>query len=362
MKETNLHFKTNVQLKSIIGKDLINDDNIAILELVKNSFDADAKRVFVKYFNLKDNDDLGNKFYTKKTSRLIIQDDGLGMDLNDIQDKWLNIAYSEKKTNKLQHNRRMAGAKGVGRFSCDRLGEYLNLIAKKKGNDKYVRLSLDWKLFEVEDTKKEIQSIPISYEYLSEYEIENLGFEPFSHGVLLEIIKLRSSWVYPIRNKKGIIEKWNTEKFIDLKKYLEKLINPNQAFEENDFGIFLDAPEFKFENDSLPKHDKFIGKIENRIFEKLDFKSTSIEVLTVENGAVIITELKDKGQIIFRVKEVNPYFPNIKNATISLYYLNPYAKAFFTKQTGIQSVNYGSVFLFINGFRIPPYGDVGMIG
>ena len=52
-----LHFKTNIQLKSIIGKDLINDDNIAILELVKNSFDADAKTVKVEYINLKNNDD-----------------------------------------------------------------------------------------------------------------------------------------------------------------------------------------------------------------------------------------------------------------------------------------------------------------
>jgi DNA mismatch repair ATPase MutL len=50
-----LHFKTNVQLKSIIGKDLINDDKIAILELVKNSFDADSKRVDVNFINLKIN-------------------------------------------------------------------------------------------------------------------------------------------------------------------------------------------------------------------------------------------------------------------------------------------------------------------
>jgi len=56
-EQDDLHFKTNVQLKSIIGKDLINDDNIAILELVKNSFDADAKQVHVKYMNLKSNDD-----------------------------------------------------------------------------------------------------------------------------------------------------------------------------------------------------------------------------------------------------------------------------------------------------------------
>ncbi|MBW2962941.1 sensor histidine kinase [Mesonia aestuariivivens] len=354
-----LHFKTNVQLKSIIGKDLINDDNIAILELVKNSFDADAKRVNVTYLNLKNNDDEITPSFSNKTSRLIIQDDGLGMDLEDIQDKWLNIAYSEKKSNKKQHNRRMAGAKGVGRFSCDRLGEYLNLYAKTKDDNKYLKLSIDWKLFEIEDEKKEIQSIPLKFQYLSKNDIENIGFKAFDNGVLLEVIKLRSSWAYPIKDKSGNTIKWDTEKFVDLKKYLEKLINPNQAFQNDDFGIYISTPEFIKENDLRNEYEKFIGKVENRIFDKLDFKSTSIETRTQDGGEIIYTELKDKGDTIFWLKEKNPYYPSIKNVKISIYYLNPYAKAFFTKQTGIQSVNYGSIFLFINGFRISPYGDVG---
>ena len=143
-----LHFKTNVQIKSIIGKDLINDDNIAILELVKNSFDADAKRVDISFCNLKSNDDNQVEQYTDKTSRLIIQDDGVGMNLADIQDKWLNIAYSEKKIKNRQYNRLMAGAKGVGRFSCDRLGKYLNLYSKKSGNECVV-LKIDWGKFVV---------------------------------------------------------------------------------------------------------------------------------------------------------------------------------------------------------------------
>ena len=44
------------------------------------------------------------------------------------------------------------------------------------------------------------------------------------------------------------VDKWLTDKLTNLKKYLEKLINPNQAFEKNDFGIYLNADEFKFEN------------------------------------------------------------------------------------------------------------------
>jgi signal transduction histidine kinase len=350
-----LHFKTNIQLKSIIGKDLINDDNIAILELVKNSFDADAKKVEVQYFNLKNNDDKTTQSFTDSTSRLIIKDNGLGMNFEDIQNKWLNIAYSEKKSNNRQHNRMMAGAKGVGRFSCDRLGEYLNLYTKKQNSEDYLLLKIDWKKFEIDDNSKEIQSIDLDYETLTKTELTNRNIEVFEQGVLLEIIKLRSNWVSETKDAKN----WNTDKLVNLKKYLEKLINPNQAFEKNDFGIYLNVTEFIEENNKKEEHEKFIGKIENTIFEKLDFKTTSIESEIIEGGKVIFTTLKDKGQTIFWIKEKNIYFPQVNDSKITLYYLNPYSKAFFTKQTGIQSVNYGSVFLFINGFRIPPYGEVG---
>lgn len=356
MEENNkLHFKTNIQLKSIIGKDLINDDNIAILELVKNSFDADAKKVEVQYLNLKKNDDKITSSFSDKTSRLIIKDNGLGMDLVDIQEKWLNIAYSEKKSNNRQHNRMMAGAKGVGRFSCDRLGEYLNLYTKKLNSEDYLLLKIDWKKFEIDDNTKEIQSIDLDYETLTKTELVNRNIEVFEQGVLLEIIKLRSNWVSETKDAKN----WNTDKLVNLKKYLEKLINPNQAFEKNDFGIYLSVPEFIEENTKKEEHEKFIGKIENTIFEKLDFKTTSIESEIIDEGKVILTTLKDKGQTIFWIKEKNIYFPQVNDSKITLYYLNPYSKAFFTKQTGIQSVNYGSIFLFINGFRIPPYGEVG---
>ncbi len=354
-----LHFKTNIQLKSIIGKDLINDDNIAILELVKNSFDADAKKVEVQYLNLKHNDDKTIEIFSNKTSRLIIKDNGQGMNLVDIQNKWLNIAYSEKKSNNRQNNRMMAGAKGVGRFSCDRLGEYLNLYAKKKNSNEYFLLKIDWKKFEVDDDKQEIQSINLEYENLSAKDLKDRNIPVFNQGVLLEIIKLRSNWIYEIKDNKGKHIGWNTDKLVNLKKYLEKLINPNQAFEKNDFGIYLDAPEFIDENEQKDKQEKFIGKIENTIFDKLDFKTTSIESEIIEDGKVIFTTLKDKGQTIFWIKEKNLFYPLVKNVKTNFYYLNPYSKAFFTKQTGIQSVNYGSIFLFINGFRVPPYGEVG---
>lgn len=347
-----LHFKTNVQIKSIIGKDLINDDNIAILELVKNSFDADAKRVDISFCNLKSNDDKENDTFSENTSRLFIRDDGVGMDLTDITDKWLNIAYSEKKSRTRQFNRMMAGAKGVGRFSCDRLGQFLRLYAKKNGKQCIV-LNIDWRKFEIDDKTKEIQSVDINYELIDDNSLEQKGFLGFEHGVILEIIKLRSNWVYPEDSS------WDTDKLSDLKKYLEKLINPNQAFEKNDFGIYLNAEEFLVENSQKAHTDQFIGKVENTIFQKLDFKTTSIECKSIEDGKLMLTTLKDKGETIYWIKELSEFYPIIRDFKITLYFLNTYAKAFFTKQTGMRSVSYGSVFLFLNGFRIPPYGEEG---
>lgn len=367
-----LHFKTHTHLKSIIGKDLINDDNIAILELVKNSYDANSKKVIVTFKNIKQNDDdtirIRNKNdqskinkYSNRTSRIVIQDFGVGMDRSDIEDKWLNIAYSEKKAQKKQFDRILAGAKGVGRFSCDRLGEYLNIYSRKKEN-KIIHLFVDWKSFEGDNNKNAlIQNIDVFFEELNDHEfISKTGYSTFPSGTILEIIKLRSKWTS--KEASG----WSKDKLIGLKKQLEKLINPNQAYiqnaskNQNIFTIELTAEEFLLEEKKLNDENKKInGEIKNKIFEKLNFRTTSIHALIDEKGERITTTLQDKGKTIFKLVEHNKNFKNLSNTAVILYYLSPYSKAYFTRQMGLRPVEFGSIYLFINGFRIPPYGEEG---
>ena len=126
--ENQLQFRISSGLKNIIGRDLITDDFIAIFELVKNSYDAHATKVLIEFENI-------------NTSKAIIRitDNGKGMNYDDLINKWLFVAYSAKKDgtedidyrNKIQSKTFYAGAKGIGRFSCDKLGSKLILITKK---------------------------------------------------------------------------------------------------------------------------------------------------------------------------------------------------------------------------------------
>lgn len=340
-----VNFRTNVLLKSIIGKDLITDDNIAVLELVKNSFDAGSNIVELEFRNSIINIDVLLGDSLKDTPQLIISDLGKGMSEYDLINKWLNIAYSEKKEKREEYGRVLAGNKGVGRFSCDKLGRFLTIYTRQKGGS-YIKLFIDWEWFEVNNKiDLNIQDIDLETIIIPSAEFEKIsGFKSFEEGTILEISSLR--------------ENWNHSKILSLKRQLERLINPNQSFKSSAFTIKIIAEDFlNFEKD-FEDYEKVNGNVNNRIFEKLSFKVTSIQSKISRDGQYIITALVDRGNTIFTLVEKNK-FSLLKNIRIYIYYLNTYSKIYFTKQTGIRSVDFGSIFLFLNGFRVPPYGDYG---
>lgn len=150
-----MEFKISSALKNHIGKELITDDNVAILELVKNSYDAGAKKVEIIFEDIKSDN-----------PKIYIVDNGKGMSKLDIEKKWLFVGYSEKRDFKKlvgsgdKKDRSIAGEKGIGRFSCDRLGAKLMISTKTKEDENFNVLELNWGDFE-EDQNKEFQSIPV---------------------------------------------------------------------------------------------------------------------------------------------------------------------------------------------------------
>lgn len=331
-----LHFKTNTLLKNLVGKDLINDDNIAVIELVKNAYDARANAVEVNFASF---DEDG---FTSGQSTLQIYDDGKGMTETDLNDKWLNIAYSEKKNARAEHGNPYAGNKGVGRFSCDRLGEELNLFTRSAGST-LLHLRIHWPDFEKEDEKDlTIQQIPMSLSVATDSDVRKKIGRTFPQtGTVLLISTLRSSW--------------DRNKLLDLRRQLERFMNPNQLFTKATFSISLNAPDLA--DDRSDPQDRVNGAVENQIFKKLQFAATYIDVRIDKAGKRITTELFHEGEPVFRLVEKNEI--GLKNVRGVIYFLNSYKKAYFKRQTGLRSIDFGSIFLFLNGFRIAPYGDRG---
>lgn len=327
-----LNFKVSSALKNIIGRDLINNRFIAVFELVKNAYDAGANNVIIRFKNLKN-----------EKAEISIIDDGCGMNLDDIKNKWLFVAYSEKKISgnragnyRNQINKRIyAGAKGVGRFSCDRLGKLLN-ITTKKYDDKVNSIDINWDKFELDD-KKEFENIPVKHKYLDKL------LSNYSKGTILTIQELR--------------EVWTRKDLLELKKSLKKLSNPSA--ENDDFSIYIEAEE-ELQEDNKAKVDseKVNGKIENDIIEKLGLKTTTLNVEISEDGKNITTRLEDRGVFLFEIVQDNNYY-KLCNIKICLSYLNKAAKMNFTRLMGMEAKNYGSIFVYKNGFRILPYGEPG---
>lgn len=332
-------FRISSALKDIIGRKLITNDFVAIFELVKNSFDAHAKRVDITFSDI-----------YGENPRLIIKDNGKGLDRDDFVNKWLFVAYSAKKEGtedyreKIQSKRIYAGAKGIGRFSCDRLGQALTIYSKKQECIESVhKLVVDWSDFE-HDMKQEFEDIKVNYSKTKNntYSIKT--------GTVLEISGLR--------------EKWDREKLLKLKASLEKLINPNQENDAGRFSIYLHVPEEKKQDEPIPENEPWRivnGKIKNQIFENLGLKTTSIKTSISPDGREITTRLNDRGHLIYEITERSPYQNNgsaLHDVSVHIFALNRSARLLFARRMGVRAIDYGSIFLYKNGFRIHPVGDV----
>ena len=325
MKEI-LHFRVSSGLKNIIGRELINDKYIAIFELVKNSYDAGANYARIKFEKLGTSD-----------ANIIISDDGDGMTKADIINKWLFVAYSEKRNPSYRDKikRALAGAKGVGRFSCDRLGEKVELSSKTAEENLQHIVQITWSDFE-KDAQDNFTDINVKY--------NSINRNDSSKGTTITISNLRESWT--------------RADLLSLKKSLTQLVNPSATSGYDHFEIELQVPS-EIENDKQHKEEreKVNGKIINSVFEEINQKTTKIEVSISSDGKILTTKLEDRGAFLFETKEKNEY--SLCDISCTLYFLNRAAKNNFTRKMGVEAVKYGSIFVYKNGFRVFPYGEPG---
>jgi len=141
-----LIFKPRARLILQLGDQLIKNESIAFLELVKNAYDADATRVSIVMEKVDD----------PENGKIIIEDDGCGMTPEIITNVWMEPG-SDFKEKMFRENIRTPkfkrlplGEKGIGRFAVHKLGNLIEVITRAENNPEVV-LSIDWSLFNKSD-------------------------------------------------------------------------------------------------------------------------------------------------------------------------------------------------------------------
>jgi len=174
-----------------IGEQSISNHVQAILELVKNAYDADAEHCTVTFH--------GTRFFNSplKIEKITLEDNGFGMTYDDLKFKWLRVGTDYKKRNTASplYGRRVSGEKGMGHYSAQRLGEKVRVVSNSqmyKGRTrsahegKTLVLSMDWLKYE---PGKDFNKIGNALEIQGKEDKNR-------HGIKLEITELKDKWTY----------------------------------------------------------------------------------------------------------------------------------------------------------------------
>ena len=303
-----LHFSASTSVKNLFGRGLVTDQVAAVFELVKNSYDADATEVEIIFSDL-----------NTDNPSLIISDNGTGMDLNDIEHRWMVIGTDSKKNVLLSpiFRRPLNGDKGIGRFSVDRLGSYLHMESQKRDSSQKYFVEFDWSLFDGDEKNISEISIPYSLQK-SDYNF---------HGVSLTISGLR--------------DKWDANKLKELFRNLRQFKSPFS--QEDNFKIYITALEFGYNQREVT-------------IEKLEGVSSlwiSAEVQNENPETIYIIVNKDG--LEYEITQSNAYsFGSIK---VQIFMFNQGDKVRFANRYGLRVREYGNIRLYRDDFRIYPYGE-----
>ena len=168
-----LRFSIESRILRELGERLVKQPDVAVVELIKNAFDADASECTVQF---------------DPQVAIVIEDDGHGMTLDDFTKRWMRVGTSSKASSGLskKYSRRITGEKGIGRFAVRFLGRVLHLESVADDTAKGLRTRLtayfDWPRF---DRSEDLGRVDVPYEL---FEVD----ESTPSGTRLVVTQLRS--------------------------------------------------------------------------------------------------------------------------------------------------------------------------
>ena len=197
MKSEALPIRPYARLLTMLGDQLIKNERIALVELIKNAYDADAGRVEVRF------EDFHDDMTHDDASRIVVRDDGAGMSLDTVRTRWMNPAAPQKYLDKRKgrgrtpaKNRVIQGEKGIGRFAILKLGKVITVTTRQPGAEFETVLAYDFSRFDDDFVSEHGWPKEI---FLDEITIDCRQAKPeklpgAEHGTVIEIGSLKGEW------------------------------------------------------------------------------------------------------------------------------------------------------------------------
>ena len=327
------YFQPTGRLIMSIGKDLIKDLPAALVELVKNSYDADASYVKITYQK------------NEKKLKIIIEDDGHGMSEDIVLNAWMVPSTDFKLKQKNSPNGRIyQGRKGIGRYAVSLLGNKLELITIKDGLKTIA--NFDWSEF---NSEKKLSEIPI---------IITTEKTNQANGTKLIIInEYDNSLVDKITEIDSQKVEKELSKLLSNVKDFKIIVNYENFYNEKEKNVFKEITQLEF-------NDAWNYKLVGDIYTDFSYKLKYFNFYTKEEKIFENTfkeELKKnfipcgKVSIDYRV-----YDKDSEGIELIMNFINGNQNTNLSK-TEIKEmlIDQSGISIYRNDFRIRPYGDKG---
>ena len=361
-------FQAYARLISVLGDQLISDKWVGVIELVKNSYDADAEKVTVKFLNF------DNPTNSAKPT-IEIEDDGHGMDVDTILNVWMKPATPNKLNRKKAGDKRftekgrvMQGDKGVGRFAVYKLGDLVEVYSKTKSTNE-VKLSLNFHEYADDEFKESDHQDKFLHEILNKWEVHDIPqriTNEKSQGTIIRISDVRNDWKFDDLDKLAkaffrmmpptlpgvqISRDFSVDLFWELRKYQGDFLTFETMSELAPF-YFEGTIDSGYNLEAIYKHNKNEVPIK---FNILDDEASAVEydirklklfkerfLHFDENKQLIDIRRPETGGFMFFF-----YGFDLKNPAQGL----KKVERDFLKET--------SVYLYRDNVRVYPYGEIG---
>lgn len=315
-EETKIPFKVSARTAKLIGMENFANEEGAIIELVKNTYDADSKQCLI-IFDIHKKQSPNNKKgeIDKERSKIYIIDDGEGMTENVIKNQWMTIGTDNKLSQSTSKEGRVkTGAKGIGRFALNKLGLVSKMYTVPKNSKTGYIWEVDWKSFDkkganvsdINATLKSVQNLNINAildkifnnQEQIKYSLSQLSFE---HGTIIEVSEINDNW--------------EIEQQIKLFSNLETLLPP---IEQNEFIITM----FSIGNPEM------FGRVRSAYFDDYDYKveatyndDNNIEIKITRNELDVDLLERDYNELFsFETMQLEPYrLEDFKKENIVIY-------------------------------------------